>query len=63
MEDSINMAKTLSWDQKDKIILLKRLMDEGITPDMAKQISILEKTFTRKMETLLTQRILAVVNS
>lgn len=45
------------------ITLLKRLVDEGIRPAMAEQITTNEKTFTLKMKTVLTQRMLAVVNS
>lgn len=36
------------------ITLLKYLLDEGIRPAIAEQITTLEKTFTLKMETMLT---------
>lgn len=52
MEDSVQMAKTLSWDQEGLVTLLKRLLDEEIRLAMAEQIMTLEKTFTPKMETL-----------
>lgn len=45
------------------VILLKHLLDKGIRPVMAEKITILERTFTLKMKTLLTQRMLAMVNS
>lgn len=45
------------------ITLLKRLLDKEMRPAMTKQITTLEKTFTWKMETQLTQRMLADVNS
>lgn len=63
MEESKNMAKTLSGNQENMIMLLKRQLDEGIRAAMAEQITTLEKTFTLKMETLLTQRLLTVVDS
>lgn len=45
------------------VLLFKRLLHERIRPAMAELIMTLEMIFTLKIETLLTQRLLAVVNS
>lgn len=60
MEDSVYTIKTLSWDQEEKFILLKRMLYEEIKSLMPKQIMTLENKFTVKMETLLTWRMVAI---
>lgn len=63
MDVSTQTAKTPSCAQEDLITLLKCLQDKGIRATMAEQITTLQKTFTMKMETLQTHRMLVVVNS
>lgn len=57
------MEKTLVWDQKEIVILLRSLLDREIVPVIAQQTKTLENSFTLKMVTLLTQRILGMTNT
>lgn len=63
MEDSQQVDKTLSLVQENMITLLQRQLDEEIKLDMTEQITTLENIFTRKMETLLTQRMISTINT
>lgn len=63
MKNTNHMEKTLSSDQKEIVTLFGRLSDEGIGLVMTQQIPTLESNFILKMETLLTQRTLALANT
>lgn len=63
MKNSVHINKTLSWNQEDRFVLLKRMQDEGIKPAMAEQITTLENIFTLIMEILLTQRMVSIANT
>lgn len=63
IEDPVYPSKTLSWHQEDMIILLKRIVNEGIQMTMAEQITTLENILTVKMEIQLTQRMVTTANT
>lgn len=63
IENTYHTEKTLSWDQEEMVTLLRRLLGEWIAQVMAHQITTLENIFTLKIETLLSQRTLALANT
>lgn len=63
MRDSKHTNKSHSYNQEDMITLLKCLLDYGIRPAMTLQITTLEKVFTVKIDILLTQMMISMVNS